>query len=79
MQTDYVAPDGFILDLKTVACALPVEAAGGANAQGWALRDVWYREGVAAGRPLLLPESGVLKYWFVCIEKRRPISSRSMR
>ena len=28
MQTDYVGPDGFILDLKTVACALPVAAAG---------------------------------------------------
>jgi hypothetical protein len=31
MQTDYVGPDGFILDLKTVACALPGAAASGAN------------------------------------------------
>src|ERR1700719_3775367 len=69
MQTDYLAPDGFILDLKTVAGALPVAAASGANAQGWALRDVWYREDVAAQRPLLLPDSSVLRYWFVCIEK----------
>src|ERR1700719_5413080 len=72
MQTDYLAPDGFILDLKTVAGALPVAAASGANAQGWALRDVWYREDVASGRPLLLPDSSVLRYWFVCIEKTPP-------
>src|ERR1700730_4769104 len=72
MQTDYVGPDGFILDIKTVACALLGAAASGTNAQGWALRDVWYREGVAAGRPLLLPDSGVLRYWFVCIEKTPP-------
>jgi hypothetical protein len=76
MQTDYVAPDGFILDLKTVACALPVAAASGANAQGWALRDVWYREDVAARRPLLPPDSSALRYWFVCIEKNAALSHR---
>jgi len=76
MQTDYVAPDGFVLDPKTVACALPVAAASEANAQGWALRDVWYCEEVAARRPLLLPDSSVLRYWFVCIEKNAALSHR---
>ena len=70
-RPDYVS-GGTILDLKTVACAHPSVIKRASESHGWFVRDVWYREGVAVGAPHLLPESGALRYWFVCVEKEPP-------
>jgi hypothetical protein len=75
-RPDYVAED-YILDLKTVACAHPRAIAQAAMRDGWHVRDVWYREGIAANRvPELPPTRAVMepwwKYLFVCVEKVPP-------